>query len=181
MIYLLDTSIVSPLMESPAGRIAARIAEVAPATIVTSVVVPAELRYGIAWRGSEKLQNRLESLLKTLVVEPLQAPVDEVYGRLRAEMRRAGCEIGANDMLIAAHAFTLGAIMVTDNVREFGRVRVCGSRIGCGTNGQPNELRARDWKHSRLPSARLEARERRCLKQQPMHAEPVVSPAERGV
>lgn len=45
------------------------------------------------------------------------------YGRLRADLERRGTPIGANDMLIAAHALSLGATLVTDNVREFERVK----------------------------------------------------------
>jgi tRNA(fMet)-specific endonuclease VapC len=122
VIYLLDTNIVSALMEAPGGRIAERIAEVAPASILTSIIVLGELRYGIAWRQSEKLQRRLDVVLAQLKVEPWHAPADEIYGRLRAELRRTGTTIGGNDALIAAHALTLGAVMVTDNVREFGLV-----------------------------------------------------------
>ena len=55
-------------------------------------------------------------------VLPLETPADDAYGSLRAALERAGTPIGANDMIIAAQALSLGLIMVTDNVREFSRV-----------------------------------------------------------
>jgi len=48
--------------------------------------------------------------------------VAEIYGDLRIRLERAGTLIGGNDLWIAAHAISLRAIMVTDNVREFARV-----------------------------------------------------------
>jgi len=52
----------------------------------------------------------------------LEAPVDAVYGAIRAGLERAGKSIGSNDLLIAAHALTLGHAVVTDNEREFLRI-----------------------------------------------------------
>jgi tRNA(fMet)-specific endonuclease VapC len=52
----------------------------------------------------------------------LETLVDSVYGELRARLERAGQSIGANDLLIAAHALTLGHTVVTDNEREFSRI-----------------------------------------------------------
>jgi tRNA(fMet)-specific endonuclease VapC len=56
-------------------------------------------------------------------VIPLQPPADRHYAQLRAELERVGKPIGANDMFIAAHALALGCTLVTDNVREFCRVK----------------------------------------------------------
>lgn len=83
----------------------------------------AELRYGCAKKGSAKLQARVESLLGTLPVLPLDVPVDAKYGSLRAELEAAGEPIGANDLLIGAHALSLGLTLVTGNTREFERIR----------------------------------------------------------
>jgi len=52
----------------------------------------------------------------------LEAPADEVYGQIRTSLERSGSPIGANDMLIAAHALALDATLVTDNEREFRRI-----------------------------------------------------------
>lgn len=58
-----------------------------------------------------------------LPVLPLGDDADVRYGRLRADLERRGTPIGANVMLIAAHALALGATLVTDNMREFERVQ----------------------------------------------------------
>jgi tRNA(fMet)-specific endonuclease VapC len=122
MSYLLDTDIVSDLVRAPNGRVAARIREVGELRVATSIVVAAELRYGAARRGSERLTRQVETILGALTVLPLDEPVDEVYGDVRAELEAAGTPIGANDLLIAAHAIALDFVVVTGNEREFERV-----------------------------------------------------------
>jgi len=120
--YLLDTNVVSDLMHNPGGRAAARIAEVGEAQVCSSIIVAAELRYGVAKKGSARLDARLSFLLRTLEILPFGPPADSTYGQIRAQLERAGQKIGANDLLIAAHAVTLGMTLVTDNEREFSRV-----------------------------------------------------------
>ena len=122
MRHLLDTNIVSDLVRNPQGRIAARIAEVGEDTVCTSVIVAAELRFGAEKRASARLTAQLERVLDALQILPFEAPADAAYGRLRAELERAGTPIGGNDMLIAAHAIAAGCAVVTDNTSEFGRV-----------------------------------------------------------
>lgn len=123
MIFLLDTNIVSDLVRHPQGDIAAKIASVGEDSIATSIVVAAELRYGAARRASERLTRQLEAIFSLLPILPLGDDADRHYGLLRADLERRSRPIGGNDMLIAAHALTLGATLVTDNVREFERVR----------------------------------------------------------
>lgn len=120
--YLLDTNILSDLIRNPGGVVAARIASTGETMIATSIVVAGELRYGAERRGSDRLTSKVEELLSLVTVLPLQDDADTHYGRLRADLERRGTPIGANDMLIAAHALALGATLVTDNVGEFARV-----------------------------------------------------------
>ena len=121
--YLLDTNIISDLIRNPSGPAAKRIEDVGAKAICTSIIVAAELRYGCAKRGSPKLLAKVEGVLQTIPVLPLDIPADTDYGGLRAELEAAGQPIGANDLLIAAHALALGLTLVTNNTREFGRVR----------------------------------------------------------
>jgi len=121
--YLLDTNIISDMIRNPSGQVAARIEQIGPRAICTSVVVAAELRYGCAKKGSAKLLARVESLLATIAVLPLDVPADTEYGGIRAELEAAGQPIGANDLLIGAHAYALGLTLVTDNTKEFSRIR----------------------------------------------------------
>ena len=123
MRYLLDTNVVSDLVRNPQGRVAERIRMVGEAQVCTSIIVAAELRYGAAKKGSARLTSQLDAVLAALEVLPFEAPADAQYGSLRSLLERAGKPIGANDLLIAAQALALGHTIVTDNEREFTRVR----------------------------------------------------------
>jgi tRNA(fMet)-specific endonuclease VapC len=120
--FLLDTNVVSDLVRHPRGRIAVRIAEIGEQHICTSIIVAAELRYGAAKKGSCRLTAQLQAVLGALDVLVLEAPVDTVYGELRARLEQTGQLMGANDLLIAAHALALGHTVVADNEREFSRI-----------------------------------------------------------
>jgi len=121
--YLLDTNIVSDLVRNPQGPIAAHLRRVGESRIATSIIVASELRYGAEKKGSTRLTHQLESVLGVLQIFPFESPADEFYGRIRAELDAVGKPIGSNDLLIAAHALSLGHTLVTDNTREFSRVR----------------------------------------------------------
>jgi tRNA(fMet)-specific endonuclease VapC len=120
--YLLDTNILSDLVRHPAGRIRDCIAERGEESVCTSIIVAAELRFGAAKKGSERLTAQLETVLGALEILPFEAPADRVYGEIRTALERAGTPIGANDLLIAAHALALGLTLVTNNAGEFSRV-----------------------------------------------------------
>ncbi|HSI28172.1 MAG: type II toxin-antitoxin system VapC family toxin [Methylophilus sp.] len=120
--YLLDTNIISDLIRNPSGAAARHIEQVEAKNIFTSIIVAAELRYGCEKKGSPKLTGKVENLLATIPVLPLENPVDTEYGRIRAELEATGQTIGMNDLLIAAQACTLNLTLVTDNLREFSRI-----------------------------------------------------------
>ena len=120
--FLLDTNIVSDLMRDPGGRVSRRIARAGEQNVCTSVIVAAEMRYGIAKRGSTRLLTQLETIFLRLEILPLEPPSDIVYGDVRARLERAGTLIGPNDLLIASQALALDLTLVTDNEREFSRV-----------------------------------------------------------
>lgn len=121
VLYLLDTSTLSDLIRRPQGSVAARIAEVGEDSVLTSVVVACELRYG-AKRGSPRLTRQVEAVLGALTVRALESNVERIYASIRVTLERKGTPIGAHDMLIAAHARSLDAICVTGNETEFRRV-----------------------------------------------------------
>ena len=122
-LYMLDTNIISDLARNPSGPVAKHIAEVGPETISVSIITAAELRYGCAKKGSPRLLAQIEAILDGVQILALDVPVDAEYGGIRAELEAAGQPIGPNDLLIAAHAYALDAILVTANVREFTRIR----------------------------------------------------------
>lgn len=120
--YLLDTNVLSDLLRNPSGRAARRLAVVGEAVVCTSIVVACELRYGAARKGSPQLAERVETLLESLEVLPLDKDSDRRYAEVRSHLDRLGKPIGPNDLLIAAHTLALDLVLVTDNVEEFGRV-----------------------------------------------------------
>jgi tRNA(fMet)-specific endonuclease VapC len=120
--YLLDTNALSEVVKQPAGAVARRIAAAGENSICTSIVVACELRYGAMRKGAPVLNEKIEQLLSGVEILPLDEGVDRRYADLRMQLEQAGQPISAHDMLIAAHALTLGLTMVTANVREFRRV-----------------------------------------------------------
>ena len=120
--YMLDTNVVSDLIRRPDGRVARRAAAYERGSIAISIVVAAELRYGAHRRGSMRLTRQIEGVLAAIEILPLSESADRHYGILRFELERVGQTIGHNDLLIAAHARSLGATLVTNNTGEFSRV-----------------------------------------------------------
>ena len=72
--------------------------------------------------GSRRLQEQIVFALKTVATLPFDTAAAEHYADLRAHLERAGTMIGSNDLFIAAHARSLDATLITDNIREFSRV-----------------------------------------------------------
>ena len=120
--YLLDTNILSDLVRQPQGTIARRIAEEGEETICTSIIVAAELRFGAEKSNSVSLADRVDIILSSVEILPLETPADREYGKLRDYLSRKGTLIGPNDMLIAAQALSSGLTVVTANSGEFARV-----------------------------------------------------------
>jgi tRNA(fMet)-specific endonuclease VapC len=123
MRYLLDTNMVSDLVRNPQGKVAGHILRVGETKVCTSIIVAAELRYGAEKKQSARLSVQLEAVLGALEIVPLEKPADVSYGTIRAQLERAGKPIGGNDLLIAAQALTLGYTVVTNNEKEFSRVK----------------------------------------------------------
>ena len=124
---MLDTDIVSDLIRNPQGRAAHRLRQHGEDGICVSIITAAELRYGCARRASAKLPGRVEAVLSAIDILPFDVPADAEYGRIRAALEGAGTPIGPTDLFIAAHASSLGVMLVTHNLAEFQRVR--GLRI----------------------------------------------------
>jgi tRNA(fMet)-specific endonuclease VapC len=120
--YLLDTNILSALIRQPQGPVASTLARRGYATVCTSIVVAAELRFGARKLGSSTLTAKVDDLLASLPVLALDAGADRIYAEIRLQLEQAGTPIGPNDLLIAAHALESGLTLVTDNSDEFGRV-----------------------------------------------------------
>jgi tRNA(fMet)-specific endonuclease VapC len=121
-LYLLDTNIVSDLVRNPFGMIRQHIDHVGSGNVFTSVIVAAELHFGVAKKTSRQLRRRVLDAFEFVPVWPMPIEVAEHYGSLRADLETRGLPIGANDLWIAAHALAEDAVLVSNNIREFSRI-----------------------------------------------------------
>lgn len=85
------------------------------------MIVVAEIEYGIEKKQSRRLREQLDGIQPSLTIFPLTQPVEKHYARLRVVTEQRGWIIGQNDLLIAAHASSLDAVVVTDD-RAFMRM-----------------------------------------------------------
>ncbi len=120
--WMLDTNMLSELIRNPTGSVVTRLAAVLPDELCTSIVVACELRFGAKRKGSKVLTQRVEQILESLTVLPLDDPVDRHYADIRAVLEKRGTPIGSHDLIIAAHARSRDLTLVTHNQREFRRV-----------------------------------------------------------
>jgi tRNA(fMet)-specific endonuclease VapC len=119
---MLDTNTLSEFIRNPRGALTERLAAIEPDEVCTSIAVACELRFGARRKGSDVLTRRVEQLLGTLNVLPLDPPADEHYADIRAALEQLGTPIGSHDLLIAAHSRSRALTLVTHNIREFARV-----------------------------------------------------------
>ena len=120
--FLLDTNILIAMSKQRLG-LADRLEGIPADAILLSSVVVAEIEYGIAKSGRRQHNRRVfDSLLSGFRVLPFDAAAARLYGPIRAQLEKRGRLIGPYDLMIAAHAQSLDAVLVTDNTKEFDRV-----------------------------------------------------------
>jgi tRNA(fMet)-specific endonuclease VapC len=124
MKYLLDTNVCVDYLTGRSPKVVSRIKDASPDEICSSSIVVAELRYG-ADKSTRRQRNHqlLDILTNEISIHDFDTKAAKNYGKLRTDLEKKGELIGPNDMLIAAHALSLGIALVTDNVREFRRVK----------------------------------------------------------
>lgn len=123
MIYMLDTDICIYVINKRPSRVFDRFKEHSVGEIGISSISLSELRYG-ADKSSNPERNHasLNEFITPLEVKEYAQEQSGAYGRMRSYLERRGEPIGSIDTLIAAHALSLGLILVTNNASEFGRV-----------------------------------------------------------
>lgn len=118
--FMFDTDTCSCLMRGASPELDERVARVPLDDVCISVVTLAELRYGVAVSPRPEQDGRaLDALLTHVQAFDLPEAAAGHYADVRADLRRRGAMIGANDLLIAAHARSLDLVLVTNNVAEF--------------------------------------------------------------
>lgn len=122
MRYLLDTNILIA-MSKERPEVVDRLELYPASSILLSSVVVAEIEYGIA-KSARREHNRrvFDTLLEGFPVVAFDASAARQYGPIRAQLEQKGQLIGPYDLMIAAHAKALNAVLVTDNEGEFSRV-----------------------------------------------------------
>ena len=122
MKYLLDTDICVFVINERPRRVLERFVKQEVGEIGVSSVTAAELAFGVAKSGSQRNRQALEAFLLPLKIADFDLAAAFSYGEVRTFLEGKGQLIGPLDMLIAAHAKSLGATLVTNNLREFKRV-----------------------------------------------------------
>ena len=125
-LFMLDTDTCIFLMRGASPALAARVQSVPLQQQVMSAVTFAELTYGVqVSAASKRKQNQavLNSLALHLAVLDWPQDAAKHYAEIRADLKKRGAQLGSADLMIAAHARAMGAIVVTNNVKDFGRVK----------------------------------------------------------
>lgn len=123
-LYMLDTDTCAFILRRSSPTLLERIQAVPLQQQSVSTITLAELLYGVQV-SSKKKANRaaVDALVRHMTVIDWSRDAAEHYAEIRADLKRKGQLIGSNDLLISAHARSLGAVVVTNNVKDFGRVK----------------------------------------------------------
>lgn len=125
-LFMLDTDTCIFLMRGESQTLADKVQSVPLQQQVMSAVTFAELTYGVqASAVAKRKQNQavLDSLALHLAVLDWPQDAAKHYAEIRSDLKRRGAQLGAADLMIAAHARAMGAVIVTNNVKDFGRVK----------------------------------------------------------
>lgn len=125
-LFMLDTDTCIFLMRGESQTLADKVQSVPLQQQVMSAVTFAELTYGVQASGAAKRKHNqavLDSLALHLAVLDWPQDAAKHYAEIRADLKKRGAQLGAADLMIAAHARAMGAVIVTNNVKDFGRVR----------------------------------------------------------
>jgi tRNA(fMet)-specific endonuclease VapC len=121
--YMLDTDTCSYIMKRSNAEVLKRLSAVPVDDVCISVITKSELLFGVEVSPRRRQDAAaLSAFLQYAQVLDFPDEASAHYARIRADLRRLGTMIGANDLFIAAHARSLGLTLVTNNTREFGRV-----------------------------------------------------------
>ena len=120
--YMLDTNMASYIIRGPSSALAARLVGIAMAQLHVSSITQGELLYGLARKpGATNLQTAVREFVMRVDVLPWDSAAATCYGVLRAALESSGTALGNLDTLIAAHALSTDAILVTHD-QAFARV-----------------------------------------------------------
>lgn len=119
--FMLDTDSVSMALRGQ-GQVARTLLAHKPSQVCVSAVTLAELRYGADRVRSRRLRTLIDTFTRHVQVQPFDAAAADSFGSVATALARRGEPIGTFDTLIAAHALSRGATLVTNNTKHFRRV-----------------------------------------------------------
>ena len=123
MLHMLDTDTASYLIKGKSPEIEAKLAELIPSMVCLSVMTRAELQYGLKRLPPDhRLHLAVRQFLKIVRVLPWDSDAADWYAVIRHQLISTGQAIGELDMMIAAHALSAGALLVTNNSRHYERI-----------------------------------------------------------
>ena len=122
--YMLDTDTCSYIMKRSSDAVIKRLQRTPVSDVCISVITKSELLFGVEVSPRRQQDEAaLNAFLRYVEVLDFPNEASLHYAKIRADLKNHGAMIGANDLFIAAHARSLGLTLVTNNTREFGRVR----------------------------------------------------------
>jgi tRNA(fMet)-specific endonuclease VapC len=123
-LYMLDADTCVFVLRRTSDALLERIQAVPLVQQAISVVTYAELLYGVQVSSKKRAnQDAVDVLARHLPVLEWSQDAARHYAEIRADLNKKGSMLGANDLMIAAHARSLAAVVVTNNTRDFGRVK----------------------------------------------------------
>ena len=122
--YMLDTDTCSYIMRRSHVAVLKRLAKVPVSDVCISVITKSELLFGVEVSPKRRQDEAaLTAFLGYIEVLDFSDKASSHYAKIRADLKARGTMIGANDLFIAAHARSVGLTLITNNTREFKRVR----------------------------------------------------------
>ena len=123
MRYMLDTNICIYVIKHKPETVFQKLQNINPEDVCISSVTYAELVHGVEKSAAvEKNRLALSMLLANMEILDFDVDAADCYGKIRAVLEKKGTPIGPLDIMIAAHAQSLGYTVVTNNMKEFSRV-----------------------------------------------------------
>jgi tRNA(fMet)-specific endonuclease VapC len=124
MIYMLDTNICGYIIRNKPRYIKEKLQSIEMHhTLALSSIVVSELLYGAKKKRSAKLTKVVAKFIENFVVLDYDRLCANEYATIRSDLEKNGNIIGANDLFIASHAKAIDAVLVTNNLKEFQRIK----------------------------------------------------------
>jgi tRNA(fMet)-specific endonuclease VapC len=120
---MLDTNMCIYIIKKKTERVLKELQHKRKDGLAISTITLAELEYGNEnSQYKEKNKIALMQFLAIIEVKPFDEKASKEFGKIKKDLKDRNCLIGPYDMLIGAHAKSLGLILVTNNVKEFERI-----------------------------------------------------------